>query len=425
MIGIPRAIVVLAALAVLPASLHGQDPRAVACEKCHANAAFLAAMAPGRQAALYVPDSLVRGTRHQRLPCAACHPGYDRGYPHRAAATSLPCQSCHPAAGRDWAASVHATNVEGDAAGCVACHGAHTVYGVGDRRSPTHPLNVAELCARCHMDERIIGTYFASTEKAQARTAVPQYYQTVHGTALTKAGLAVSATCNDCHGAHLILPADSAASSVHRTHIAATCGACHVGILEVYDGSVHAEVSRRTGTAPDAAPSPVCTDCHSAHGIVRASESAWFLGVVEECGTCHAHLYDTYFETYHGKVTRLGFGLTAKCSDCHTAHDIRRASDPKSSVFPANLVATCRQCHASANQNFVRYYAHGDPRDRQRYPRLFWPWLAMTGLLAGVFTFFGAHTLLWLTRLAIDRIRGRTAPPAAAPSGRPAHQDPP
>src|SRR5574341_138815 len=147
-----------------------------------------------------------------------------------------PCQTCHAAEGRDWEASVHARNAEtrGDAPTCVGCHGSHTVYGAEDRRSPVHPLNVAGLCGRCHADDRIIGTYFASPAEAQARTAVAQFHKTVHGTALTRAGLTVAATCNDCHRAHLVLPAEASASSVNRANIPSTCGGCHLGVVEAY-----------------------------------------------------------------------------------------------------------------------------------------------------------------------------------------------
>jgi hypothetical protein len=35
------------------------------------------------------------------------------------------------------------------------------------------------------------------------------------------------------------------------------------------------------------------------------------------CGKCHADVADSYFETYHGKVAKLGYTKTAKCYDCH------------------------------------------------------------------------------------------------------------
>jgi nitrate/TMAO reductase-like tetraheme cytochrome c subunit len=266
---------------------------------------------------------------------------------------------------------------------------------------------VAGLCGRCHADSRITGTYFATPDKERARTAVAHFHTTVHGTALTRAGLVVSATCNDCHRAHKVLPVDSSGSSVNRANIPATCGACHVGVAETYDSSAHGRAYRNGGATNTGHPAPVCVDCHSAHEIVRADQPQWLLGVVEECGTCHERLYETYFETYHGKVTRLGFNLAATCADCHTAHDMRPASDTRSSVYAENLVATCGRCHANANANFVRYQPHGDPKERTKYPLLFWTSLFMTTLLVSVMAFFLLHTLLWVTRLAINRRRGR------------------
>lgn len=402
----PALLVAFAALMALAPSLPAQ---VVECARCHADREFMSARGRlDRDSALFVPAAALEGTRHAALACADCHAGYDRGYPHDATALVSPCETCHETEGRAWQVSIHAANAAGpgDAPTCAGCHGSHRVLGVADRESPIHPLNVAALCGRCHADPRITGTYFAGAEKAQARTAVAQYYQTVHGNALTRDGLIVSATCNDCHRAHDVLPADSAQSSVSRGHIPATCGTCHVGIAEVYDRSAHGEATRTGRTTETGHDAPVCVDCHTAHGIVRADEPQWLLGVVEECGTCHERLYTTYFETYHGKVTRLGFSLAAMCSDCHTPHNMRSASDPESTVFPANVVETCSTCHPGANTNFARYKVHADPRDRRESGILYWTWLAMTSLLIGVMSFFGLHTGLWLVRLALDRRRG-------------------
>ncbi len=408
-----RLMIVLAAAVPLdlvgPAHVAGQG---VSCAKCHASQDFLGGR-PGRAAdsALYVPATILTDTRHRTLGCADCHRGYDAGYPHGATAKVVPCETCHEAAGRDYQASIHAPNavISGDAPTCVGCHGSHTVYGKDDRRSPTHPLNVAATCGRCHADPGIIGTYFSTADKAQARVAVAQFHKTVHGSALTSDGLVVSATCNDCHGAHMVLPADSAESSVNRGNIPATCGACHVGITEVYDRSAHGLAYAAGDTTNTGKPAPVCVDCHSAHEITRSDQPEWFLGVVQECGACHERLYATYFETYHGKVTHLGSTLAATCSDCHTPHDMRPATDPRSSVYVTNVVATCSRCHPAATEGFARYRPHGDSRDRANYPVLYWTWLLMTTLLVSVMIFFGLHTLLWLIRQAVERARGGPA----------------
>ncbi len=403
----------VAAMTAAPSRAHAQQD-VVECQKCHANHDFLVGKGGTLKgdSALFVPDSLLRDSRHAKLSCTDCHPAFAGGYPHRdTAVVAVPCQSCHAAEGAGWARSIHAPNAltVGDAPTCVRCHGAHHVLSASDPRSPTYALNVATLCAGCHDDPRIIGTYFMAPGETQARTAVKEFYETVHGTALTKAGLVVSATCNDCHGAHEILPPDSAASTISRAHVAETCGKCHSGVLATFEGSSHGQALKTGKKTTTGHSAPVCIDCHTSHRIVRANDPVWFRGVVEECGSCHEHLYETYFETYHGQVTELGYGLTAKCSDCHTAHAMLPPTDPRSSVNPANLEATCRTCHPKANANFVKYLPHGDPQNRSAYPRLFWVWLFMTALLVGVFGFFGSHTVLWLFRLARDRLRGRHA----------------
>jgi len=43
----------------------------------------------------------------------------------------------------------------------------------------------------------------------------------------------------------------------------------------------------------------------------------------------------------------------AVCIDCHRSHAIYRASDPRSSIAPANLLGTCQRCHPEAEENFT------------------------------------------------------------------------
>ncbi len=414
--GVPIAVL-LAAAGALPCAATAQaraDARStqeVGCENCHGNRAFLSGRTatPAGDSALFVTETTLVGTVHDGLACGACHPVHSEGYPHPPSDPALPCQTCHAGPWEEWEASIHAEDVArgGAAATCIDCHGSHVVHEAADRRAATHPLNVAAMCARCHADEHIVREYFLAPEETQARLAVEQYYETVHGTAMSRAGLAISATCNDCHRGHKVLPSEHPESSVSRRNVAATCESCHLGIRERYERSAHGRAGPTVTPEGEVLEPPVCTDCHSSHEIVRADQPAWFVGVVEECGRCHRELYETYFETYHGQVTALGYGLTAKCSDCHSPHLMLPASDMESTVHPVNLVRTCQQCHPEANWNFARYYSHGDHRDRRRFPALFWTWAIMTTLLVSVWSFFGAHSLLWLARVGIDRLRGR------------------
>lgn len=408
------ALALASALAsVLATPAVGAAQGAVRCERCHGDREFLSGK--GGNAAsddrLFVPDTILHGTRHDTLSCGSCHTDYDAAYPHQPSATTATCASCHEAQQSDWLASMHAIRdgvVDPDEPTCERCHGLHRILGPENRESPIHPLNEPGLCGECHSSANILDAYFTDPADSVARSAVSLYQETIHGLAISQAGLIVSATCSDCHRAHRVLPSDSARSSVSRDSVPTTCGGCHEGVLERYRISSHGQAFLNGETGETGHEAPVCNTCHSAHGVAPPDQT-WKAGVIEECGICHERLYETYFDTYHGKVTRLGSGIAARCSDCHTAHLNLPADDPASTVNPVNRVETCSQCHEQASASFVAYIPHADDQDRERFPQLYWTWLAMTTLLAGVFVFFGVHTLLWLVRSSIDRVRGGPA----------------
>ena len=103
----------------------------------------------------------------------------------------------------------------------------------------------------------------------------------------------------------------------------------------------------------------------------------------------------------------MGFSRIATCADCHTAHQIHPAGDARSSVGPANRLKTCQKCHPGATANFARYDPHANTHDKGR-SRLLWATaLFMRILLAGVFAFFGIHTLLWFPRSVKARVEAR------------------
>jgi hypothetical protein len=119
---------------------------------------------------------------------------------------------------------------------------------------------------------------------------------------------------------------------------------------------------------------------------------------MQQCGRCHEKIAATYFDTYHGKVAQLGYTKTAKCYDCHGAHDILPVSDPKSHLSHDNVVQTCQKCHEGATRRFAGYLTHATHHDPDTYPFLFYTFWGMTGLLVGTFLFSGLHTLLWIPR---------------------------
>jgi len=229
--------------------------------------------------------------------------------------------------------------------------------------------------------------------KGEQKQIVEGYLESIHGRGLLEAGLTVTATCADCHTAHGELPHTDPASTVHHDNVAATCGKCHRGIYELFQVSVHSPAVTHTNE-----PLPSCKDCHTAHGIARTDIENFRVNIMTQCGRCHEKLTETYFDTYHGKVSKLGYAKTAKCYDCHGAHDIQPVWDPRSHLSRDNIVATCGRCHPGSNRRFAGYLTHATHHDPNKYPTLFWTFWGMTGLLVGTFFVAGLHTLAWLPR---------------------------
>jgi hypothetical protein len=277
------------------------------------------------------------------------------------------CLACHTDAGlsvktRDGAslslqvpADALAHSVHAKAA-CVDCHTGeaeipHAARPFASRRDVTLALDAQ--CRRCH---------FSNYTKT---------LDSVHQQSVAR-GDRMAPVCVDCHGSH-----DIRKPSAPRTLTSQTCAKCHEGVAAAYAGSAHGRA-----LIDGNADVPVCTDCHRSHDVGGPRQSAWELRTPEMCGSCHANatlmkkyglspnVLSTYLTDFHGKTASLrrhqGTPVTgavvARCTDCHGVHDIQKAGDPQSPVIKANLLATCRQCHADATGNFpAAWLSHYEP----------------------------------------------------------------
>jgi cytochrome b subunit of formate dehydrogenase len=172
------------------------------------------------------------------------------------------------------------------------------------------------------------------------------------------------------------------------------CTDCHGEEALMYDGSFHGALSKTNlGTG-----APLCADCHDAHNIVPPGTEAFRQQQMEMCGHCHEDARDTYLNSYHGKAYLLGNEDTAVCSQCHGSHRILPADDPQSMVSPENVVATCATCHPGANENFVDFRSHVDPKSPSSSWQIWFFWIAYVLLIAVVFSFAAVHTTLYVYR---------------------------
>jgi cytochrome b subunit of formate dehydrogenase/nitrate/TMAO reductase-like tetraheme cytochrome c subunit len=320
---------------------------------------------------------------------------------------TLRCQGCHapgrplPYLGGDlfhkaehaaYDGSLHAEAIRGgkNGASCLDCHSANgqwdTVFPSVDPRSTVNPVNVAKTCAKCHEQS-------AST-----------FHNSIHGGAQAR-GISVAASCSDCHGSHGIFPASDPRSQVSKANTPATCAKCHQAILSDFEASSHG-LALKEGDER----APACTSCHTSvsHAAAPRTTREFALETIEQCSSCHEKQAPSYRDTFHGQAAALGFAPAAACSDCHTPHRNLPASDVRSSVHHANLIQTCGRCHEGANASFVTYDPHPEPENRERSMLVWGATTFMEWLFVFVFGFFGLHTLLWLQRSIVGLVRGET-----------------
>lgn len=361
------------------------------CMRCHDNPK-LKSNTDGRS--LFVDMDHLIQSQHNKIRCSQCHsevtPSKIRVC--ETIKSKVDCGSCHVAVDSSYRMSIHGIYLaknDPNAPTCKECHGTHQILGKRNSKSPIFPLNIPNLCAKCHQEGQKAAVRYTGSE----HQIIKNYQESIHGKGLLKSGLVVTAMCTDCHTAHSVLPHSDSSSSIHHKNIAVTCGKCHHGVEEKFESSVHS-VSYHN----EEKFLPTCRDCHSAHTIKRTDVDAFKFEIMSKCGRCHEEIARTYFDTYHGKVSRLGYVKTAKCYDCHGAHDIYPVSDIRSHLSRENVVKTCQKCHPGATRKFAGYLTHATHHDPKKYPWLFWSFWGMTGLLIFTFVLGGIHTLLWLPR---------------------------
>jgi cytochrome b subunit of formate dehydrogenase len=368
------------------------------CLRCHSDPE-LAMERHGVTVSLDVDETAYNISSHAGVACAQCHvevtPSRERAC--ETIVSPVDCSTCHAAVVQNYRASIHgvlAAEGDRDAPVCLDCHGKHDTEDDALPSSPTYPRNVPELCAKCHRHGEVAATRIES----DIPDIVESYVMSIHGKGLLDSGLVVSASCTDCHTAHLELPAADPMSTVNSGNVATTCGECHHGIEETFRTSVHWPENTDTESAL-----PTCESCHTSHTISRTDASGFRLAMMNQCGRCHADEAHTFFDTYHGKVSRLGSEGAAKCYDCHGTHNILPPENPDSMLSRDNVVDTCATCHPGAHRQFAGYLTHATHHDPEKYPFLFYSFWFMTSLLVGTMTFAFLHTGAWLWRLIRTR----------------------
>jgi len=148
-------------------------------------------------------------------------------------------------------------------------------------------------------------------------------------------------SCLDCHSAlpePLGVSQEKFSQDIHAQR-GLTCASCHGGDSTSADPDK--AMSRKSGWKGKIERKQIpqlCGSCHSNPAYIRQFNPSLRTDQLAE--------YDT---SVHGKRLANGDAKVAVCTDCHSIHDLRAPSDPRSTVNPVNVANTCARCHADAN----------------------------------------------------------------------------
>lgn len=389
-----------------PAAAKASAEASQKCIDCHSEAEPTDKSAAGKPVLLDPARHAKTLHGSGKAACVDCHADEGmRKYPHKSPKPAQ-CASCHDKAVKEYATTIHGlARADGRmvAATCSDCHGTHDIKATSDDAAKTSRANLEATCGACHGNEKVI-----KEGKIPGGNVSAMYHDSIHGKLLrgdTKAKDKVP-VCTDCHGTHDMRPKKDPESAVSRANVPETCGTCHGKVKKVWAGSQHGKLR-----ATNVLQAPGCTDCHGTHTIADPKTPKWQVGVIKECGGCHNEFIKTYRDTYHGQVTDLGFARMATCASCHGAHEVLPKENPMSKVSEQRILATCQACHPKANANFVLFQPHANKHKKESGLVLYYTTKFMQLLLAGVFAFFGLHTILWLYR-SLAEMKAKRARPA-------------
>jgi len=373
-----------------------------ACFDCHSDNE-LEMERRGRTISVYIDESIFSRSVHADLECISCHSDADVDeFPHPEDLKPVFCGDCHDEQQLNFDAGIHGLALKNKAPyapDCAECHGKHNIQSAKNPDSPVYKMQVPFLCGKCHRE----GAPVARVYNISEHNILENYSQSIHGQGLFKKGLIVTATCNDCHRSHMILPRSYAKSSVSRQNVAATCMVCHSKIEAVHEQIIRGELWEKSPGAV-----PVCTDCHLPHQVRKESvslnisdrscltchEKADVHKVVDGkkvslqvnkedladsrhrnipcvkchtdvtpghkrpcitagkvgCANCHAKISNEYANSGHGQAFAAGNENVPYCSDCHGDHKVKSHLDETSRTFRTEIPKLCGECHKATGK---------------------------------------------------------------------------
>ncbi len=364
------------------------------CFDCHDDPE-LTGFKYGKEISMNVSPETFAKSVHSQNNCIDCH--RDANDDHDEDLNPVNCGICHEEAQFKFEKGIHGQALargELYAPTCRECHGKHDILPSENADSRTYKMKIPFLCGKCHRE----GAPVARVYNISEHNILENYTQSIHGEGIFKKGLIVSATCNNCHGNHLILPHTSPNSSISLKNIAKTCMTCHSRIEEVHTKVIKGELwEEKPGAIP------ACTDCHPPHKVNRQNivvniadrtclkchSKPDIFKIVEgdtislkvdtdelnnsmhrdipcvkchsdvtpplrrpcstvkkvDCSNCHAAIAEQYFDSGHGKAYFKKSEDAPYCTDCHGDHGTKSKYDDTSPTYRALIPTLCGECH--------------------------------------------------------------------------------
>ncbi len=368
------------------------------CLMCHQDP-DLKTMMNGKTVSLYITGKVLKKSVHKNVKCVSCHTDANvEDFPHPVL-KPVQCGICHKTVKVKYNRGVHGQALKLKslyAPSCKECHGSHNVISSKKSNSLTYKMNIPFLCGKCHRE----GAPVARVYNISEHNILENYTQSIHGNGLFKKGLLVSATCNDCHGNHLILPHTSSNSSISAKNISETCMKCHSRIEQVHKKIINGKLWE---DKPGAIPA--CTDCHIPHKVnsqnivasisnrsclkchtkpdihkiendsiisLRVDKSDLSSSAHKnipcvkchsdvstkldrpcsttqkvDCSNCHEEVSNLYFMSGHGQAYRKKEKNAPYCTDCHGEHKVKSRLDDTSPTYRMAIPLLCGKCHRS------------------------------------------------------------------------------
>jgi len=279
------ALLFLALVSILPASLPAQKN---SCLDCHKEL----------EDRLRAPAEAMAGDVHGQfgLSCADCHGGNpleedmerakDRSFKGVPPRTRIPefCGACHADAAfmrrfnpnlridqlnLYWTSQHGQLLKKGDdkVATCTDCHGVHGIHAASFPKSWTFAWNIPQTCGRCHSDRDYMRPYGLPADQ------VEEYKASVHAQALYEKKDLSAPVCNDCHGNHGAAPPEVSS-------VAFVCRQCHPSAGDLFSRSPHRAAFDGLGISE-------CEACHGNHRVLRPSDDMLAGGSQDVCLRCH------------------------------------------------------------------------------------------------------------------------------------------